>query len=327
MDNKIEPQINGLDTNKPQADKTQADKLQARLPGQVSGQVLGQMPTQISTQMPGQMPGQMLGQRAEKELIPIVSPSHEEQGLGKTFLVGLLVGATLLFCGGLFLFWALPHFGSSFISPSVSRFILLLVSILACLALLFCGAVATGLVLGIKLPFMHRLRGIMNWLLFPMMRFLGILLRIPKSRVRLAFIRINNELSRSSGVSCKPEELLILLPHCIQKSSCKHRLTHNIQNCVRCGACTVGALLNLGDKYGVDVTIVPGGTVARQIIKQKRPKCVIAVACHRDLTSGVRDVAALPVYGVVNQRPFGPCVNTSVDADKVEEAIKMFLQK
>ena len=263
----------------------------------------------------------------DKELVPLTSSNQEEKALGKPFLLGLLVGSTLLFCAGLFLLWALPHFGSSFISPNVSTFILLIVSTLACLALLFCAAVGIGLILGIKLPFMHRLRGIMNCLLFPMMRFLGILLRIPKSRVRLAFIRINNELSRVSGVSCKPEELLILLPHCIQKSTCKHRLTHNIQNCVRCGACTVGALLDLGDKYGVDVTIVPGGTVARQIIKQKRPKCVIAVACHRDLTSGVRDVAALPVYGVVNQRPFGPCINTSVDADKVEEAIKMFLQK
>jgi Uncharacterized conserved protein len=83
----------------------------------------------------------------------------------------------------------------------------------------------------------------------------------------------------------------------------------------------------LGDKYGVEITIVPGGTVARQIIKQKRPKCVIAVACHRDLTSGVRDVAALPVYGVVNERPFGPCINTSVDADKVEEALKNVFAK
>ena len=265
--------------------------------------------------------------KPDEQLVPLVSSSQEEKSLGKFFLLGLLVGSTLLFCGGLFLFWALPHFGSTFISPGVSNFILLVVCILAALALFFCGAVAIGLMLGIKLPFMHRLRGIMNWLLFPMMRFLGILLRIPRSRVRLAFIKINNELSRVSGVSCKPYELLVLLPHCIQKSTCKYRLTHNIQNCVRCGACTVGALLDLGDKYGVEITIVPGGTVARQIIKQKRPKCVIAVACHRDLTSGVRDVAALPVYGVVNERPFGPCINTSVDASKVEQAIKMFLQK
>ncbi len=271
------------------------------------------------------------------ELTPVITASQREAGkrlgksLGKPFLVGLLVGSTLLFWAGLFLLWALPHFGFTLGSTGnfqvVSSISMVFIGVLACLALFFCGALVAALVLGVKLPFMHHLRGIMNWLLFPLMRCLGILLRIPKSRVRLAFIRINNELSRTPGVVCTPAELLILLPHCIQKSTCQYRLTHNIQNCVRCGACTVGALLALGDKYGLELTIVPGGTVARQIVKQKCPKCLIAVACHRDLTSGVRDVAALPVYGVLNQRPFGPCVNTSVNVDDVERAIKMFLRK
>jgi len=49
------------------------------------------------------------------------------------------------------------------------------------------------------------------------------------------------------------------------------------------------------------------------------------VACEGDLTSGIRDCYPLPVLGVLNDRPFGPCYNTSVDLERIEEAIKAVL--
>lgn len=265
------------------------------------------------------------------EVISAITKTEREDAeaktLNKPFVLGLLFGSVLLFGVLLLILWALPSFGAELFTPFARHFLLAAITVIFLAALVLCGTIAFGLTTGKRLPFMHRLRGIMNWVLFPLMRLLGIILRIPKSKVRLAFIHLNNDLARVSKNRCKPEELLILLPHCIQKSSCPHRLTHNIQSCTRCGACTVGPLLDLGDKYGVEVTIVPGGTVARQMVKKKRPKCLVAVACHRDLTSGVRDVASLPVYGIVNHRPLGPCIDTSVDVAKVEEAILMFLGK
>ena len=49
------------------------------------------------------------------------------------------------------------------------------------------------------------------------------------------------------------------------------------------------------------------------MIIEKRPKLVVAVACEGDLTSGIKDCYPLPVIGVLNDRPFGPCFNTHVD--------------
>jgi hypothetical protein len=46
------------------------------------------------------------------------------------------------------------------------------------------------------------------------------------------------------------------------------------------------------------------------------------VACERDLTSGIQDAYTLPVIGILNERPFGPCFNTSVDISKVAEALE-----
>ena len=61
------------------------------------------------------------------------------------------------------------------------------------------------------------------------------------------------------------------------------------------------------------------------MVMQARPKAIVAVACERDLTSGIQDVFPLPVLGVLNERPFGPCFNTRVDINKLEAAILTFM--
>jgi hypothetical protein len=49
------------------------------------------------------------------------------------------------------------------------------------------------------------------------------------------------------------------------------------------------------------------------------------VACERDLTSGIKDCYPLPVIGVLNDRPFGPCFNTRVDVEKIDAALQSVL--
>ena len=84
-------------------------------------------------------------------------------------------------------------------------------------------------------------------------------------------------------------------------------------------------MLALAHKYGCSFAVATGGTLARQMVQQARPKAIVAVACERDLTSGIQDVFPLPVLGVLNERPFGPCFNTRVDINKLEAAILTFM--
>jgi hypothetical protein len=48
----------------------------------------------------------------------------------------------------------------------------------------------------------------------------------------------------------------------------------------------------------------------------------VAVACERDLVSGIRDAWPLPVIGLINERPEGPCVNTRVDVAGVARILE-----
>lgn len=85
-------------------------------------------------------------------------------------------------------------------------------------------------------------------------------------------------------------------------------------------------ILNLRDRLGVHVAIATGGTIARRIVVQIKPKMIIAVACERDLASGIQDTHPLPVFGVINERPHGPCLDTCVSMDRLTKAVQHFIQ-
>ncbi|MEG1610708.1 MAG: DUF116 domain-containing protein, partial [Bilophila sp.] len=46
---------------------------------------------------------------------------------------------------------------------------------------------------------------------------------------------------------------------------------------------------------------------------------------ERDLSSGIQDTNPLPVFGVINERPHGPCLDTCVNILRVEHAIRQFI--
>ncbi len=130
---------------------------------------------------------------------------------------------------------------------------------------------------------------------------------------------------RKLGGTVPASRILLLLPHCLQWHECKVRITFDPYNCVRCGKCPVGALLDLTDRTGVKIAIATGGTLARRHIKESRPLAVVAVACPRDLGQGMLDAGKIPVTGVENSRPLGDCLDTQVDITLVENSIKQLL--
>ncbi|HHY60618.1 MAG TPA: DUF116 domain-containing protein, partial [Clostridia bacterium] len=161
--------------------------------------------------------------------------------------------------------------------------------------------------------------------LFPLALSVGSLLGIDREKIRASFIAVNNQLVRTRGVRVKPEEVLILVPHCLQWSECPHKITADVNNCRECGRCPIADLKKLARCYGAHLAVATGGTLARSFVAFYRPKAIVAVACERDLTSGIQDVP-LPVMGVLNVRPHGPCFNTKVDVAEVEEHLKTIVE-
>jgi hypothetical protein len=174
--------------------------------------------------------------------------------------------------------------------------------------------------------FSHKLRGIVAKVLFPFMILMGRLVGVSKERVQQSFIELNNHLVLSNHHRAQPNRLLILLPHCIQDFDCQIKITGNIKNCKGCGKCEIKDLIELSNQYQVKIAVATGGTLARRIIVENKPEAIVAVACELDLTSGIQDSYPIPVIGILNERPNGPCINTKVDIQKVKNAILDFLE-
>ena len=159
-------------------------------------------------------------------------------------------------------------------------------------------------------------------MLFPISLKIGKLFGITKRKLESSFIAISNVLFSRHNFKVEGKDLLVITPHCLQLASCPHKITRDPNNCKRCGGCNIGDLMKLSDEMGFTFFVATGGTLARQIIKEKRPKVVLAIACERDLMSGIQDVYPLPAVGVLNIRPNGPCYNTKVDLDEVRSILK-----
>lgn len=177
---------------------------------------------------------------------------------------------------------------------------------------------------GIDLLYPHNKKSITVKVLFPIAVTLSQLLGVSRDKLRASFVKVNNAMTIAQRKRIRGDRILILLPHCLQIDVCNRKITHNISNCRKCGKCPVGQLVEVGEKYGLNLQVVNGGTLARRKVASFQPSGIVAVACERDLTLGIQDVFPIPVYGIINDRPNGPCFNTCVDMSIVEDAIRFF---
>ena len=160
--------------------------------------------------------------------------------------------------------------------------------------------------------------------LFSLVRCISKLLH-KESAVSRAYIQILNHVVLRRPLRLPPRQVLLLAPHCLQWDQCPHKITRNVRNCRQCGRCPIGEMTALSDRLGISFAVVPGGTLARQVVAACRPKAVVAVACERDLISGMQDVAPLPAVGLLNKRPNGPCFNTDVDIQALKEILSAMI--
>ncbi|MBI4698901.1 MAG: DUF116 domain-containing protein [Nitrospirae bacterium] len=167
------------------------------------------------------------------------------------------------------------------------------------------------------------IRGVFVKAGFPLLLILGGIFRIKKDKLLRLVININNSLVRRSG-DIRARKLLILLPHCIQRSECSIKITYNVYNCESCGKCEIKDFIDLANERGLSLFVATGGTIARRIVVDAKPEAIVAVACERDLSSGIMDTYPIPILGIINERPYGPCFNTNVDIEKVKDALNFF---
>lgn len=250
-----------------------------------------------------------------------MAPSADKQSKMGLFL-GWMFLAWLLVLAVLFALWIVSCPGLRAIYrylPAIIGGIIFLVGVV-CLVGLVSMTLATK---GFPYPsLLRRFNFGLIRLLFPFAVRMARLFGVDQRRIERSFISVSNALVFHGGLKVRPSELLLLAPHCLQRASCLHKITFDPANCRRCGECNIGELVQLAEEQGFHFLVATGGTLARQFVKKVRPKAVLAIACERDLMSGIQDIYPIPGVGVLNQRPNGPCFNTRVDMEAVKQVVE-----
>jgi len=216
----------------------------------------------------------------------------------------------LLAFTNLFFFIALLNVGWYLVRPRVEQFVphapmlvgWVVAGFGACLVLVV--VLETVLVLKSRRPLLpYRFAEKFLLSLFPITVWLGGKLKISKDRVGNSFIKVHNLVIRSYGARLNADRVLMLLPRCLQKEARRQ-------------------IMSKIDRLPATVVTADGGEEARKAVREHQPTLIIAIACERDLTSGIRDIAGkIPVLAIPNKRPQGPCKNTCVPIRQLEEAL------
>ena len=244
----------------------------------------------------------------------------------KRVFIGLIVFTVLLITAITVGLYLVPYIGLRNIHPLAPRILCGVMGTLIGALSLGVGLLVLTIIRGKEIFGATKLRGIVIEILFPIMIVVGKLLGLTREKIQQSFVEVNNILVRAKCSGTRTDRILLLMPHCLQFNDCAIKITSDVYNCKACGKCRIKDLVDLAQRYQVHLSVATGGTLARRRVAESKPQAIIAVACERDLTSGIQDAYPLPVIGIINERPFGPCFNTSVDISKVAEALEYLAQ-
>jgi hypothetical protein len=122
-----------------------------------------------------------------------------------------------------------------------------------------------------------------------------------------ATVLVYDRLAAARRRKVTANELLILIPRCLSRVA-------------------LDGVLDIARRYNVSAFVATRGQLARRVIRERRPRAVVAVACERDMVSGLRDVAGrVPVLGLTMTLPNGPCKDAGLDLGKLEEFVRRYL--
>lgn len=126
--------------------------------------------------------------------------------------------------------------------------------------------------------------------------------------VEHAAVEVYNGLASRRGRRVGKGELLVLIPRCLSKV-------------------TLDSVLEVAGRYEVPVFVATRGQLARRAIRERRPRAVVAVACERDMVTGLHDVAGrIPVLGLTMRLPAGPCKDAIIDIERFEGFVRSFVE-
>jgi uncharacterized protein len=138
----------------------------------------------------------------------------------------------------------------------------------------------------------------------PFMAFCARPFGLSRDRIGSSCIALTNRLTRLRLHYHHVQQSLMLLPRCLSRQC-------------------VAEIREIAAGWNCPVVQVGTNAVARQKVHEFKPQAVIAIACERDLVSGLYDFGhRMPIMVIANRRSKGPCLEATVDNGQLKAILE-----
>jgi len=138
------------------------------------------------------------------------------------------------------------------------------------------------------------------------------------------YVEAKNRSLRESFASTPYKERIVLLPQCLRAKDCPAEIGQYGYECQQCGKCSVAKILQLTNNLGYKgMFIMPGGSLAKKILLELKPKASLGVACYKELVMGSYLCEKVGVIGQGVELLKDGCINTVVNMKSLIKALNV----
>jgi len=138
-------------------------------------------------------------------------------------------------------------------------------------------------------------------------------------------VEVRNKVNEKFFKKIKPQDKILVLPHCLRHVDCEAKLESSGLVCKDCNRCVIGVLKSKAENKGFKVFIIPGSTFLKKILEKNNFKAVLGVACYQDLNLAMMKLSKFSCQGVPLLKD--GCINTKVDPRAVLEKMDEIQEK
>jgi hypothetical protein len=136
------------------------------------------------------------------------------------------------------------------------------------------------------------------------------------------YVESKNHSLLESFASTPYNERILLLPQCLRAKDCPAEIGKYGYECKDCGKCSIKTIRQICKKLGYKgVFVLPGGSLAKKIILELKPKASMGVACSKELVLGSFLCEKMGVIGQGVSLLRDGCINTLVDLNILNDAL------
>ena len=140
------------------------------------------------------------------------------------------------------------------------------------------------------------------------------------------YVETKNRSLIQSFASTPYNERVLMLPQCLRAKDCPAEMGKYGYECQQCGRCSITKIMHLTKDLGYKgAFILPGGSLAKKILFELKPKASLGVACSKELVLGSYLCEKMGVIGQGVALLRDGCINTLVDMKRLKDALNINL--